>query len=263
TALPMECPACKGERTLQPCGPGVERVAEEAAKLLPGARTLVVTSDTITGPAAAAEMVRRITEHEIDLVIGTQIVAKGHDFPLLTLVGVVDADLSLGGGDLRAAERTWQLLAQVSGRAGRAERPGRVLLQTYMPEHPVLQALAAGDRERFLAAEMAARRRDVGAGAGAARTVARAPPLPFAGEGRERRGAAAADPPLARRHEAARRRAHQVRYRPLQLSLSAAHSGQSRVTPFIAAERRALAGAPRFSPACCMTDSISVESPEM
>ena len=140
------------------CGPGVERLAEEAAALFPDARIAVMASDTVHGPEAAQDFVRRMRAREIDLVVGTQIVAKGHDFPLLTMVGVVDSDLSLGGGDLRAAERTWQLLAQVAGRAGRAERPGRVLMQTYMPDHPVLQALAAGDREGFLAAEMEARR---------------------------------------------------------------------------------------------------------
>ena len=101
---------------------------------------------------------RRIEDHDIDLVIGTQIVAKGYHFPLLTLVGAVDADLGLTGGDLRAAERTYQLLYQLAGRAGRAERPGRVLLQTYMPEHPVMQALIAGDRETFLEAEAESRR---------------------------------------------------------------------------------------------------------
>jgi len=158
TALPMECPACRAERSLHPCGPGVERVAEECAKLFPGARSLILTSDTIPGPAAAAELFRRIAEREVDLVIGTQVVAKGHHFPLLTLVGVVDADLGLAGGDLRAAERTWQLLAQVAGRAGRAERPGRVMLQTYLPQHPVLEALVAGDRDAFLAREQQARR---------------------------------------------------------------------------------------------------------
>lgn len=156
--LPKSCASCGAEASLVGCGPGVERLAEEAAALFPDARLAIMASDTVHGPEAAQDFVRRMKAREIDLVVGTQIVAKGHDFPLLTLVGVVDADLSLGGGDLRAAERTWQLLAQVSGRAGRAERPGRVLMQTYMPEHPVLQALAAGDRERFLAAEMEARR---------------------------------------------------------------------------------------------------------
>jgi primosomal protein N' (replication factor Y) len=157
--LPAACPACGAEGSLVACGPGVERIGEEVAQRLPGARTLLMTSDLIHGPAAAAALIREVEEHRVDLVIGTQLVAKGHHFPMLTLVGVVDADLGLAGGDLRAAERTYQLLHQVAGRAGRAERPGRVLLQTHMPEHPVMQALASGNRDGFLAAEAAARRR--------------------------------------------------------------------------------------------------------
>jgi primosomal protein N' (replication factor Y) len=156
---PRECPACGAGDSLVACGPGVERLAEEVTALLPTSRIEVMTSDTITGPQAIAEFVKRMTEHEIDVLIGTQIVAKGHHFPALTLVGVVDADLGLSGGDLRAAERTYQLLHQVAGRAGRAAQPGRVLLQTYAPEHPVMQALAAGARDSFLAAEAAERRR--------------------------------------------------------------------------------------------------------
>ncbi len=147
-----------------PCGPGVERVAEEAGALFPGARVALVTSDTMTSPRAAAEFLESMAGHGIDLLVGTQIVAKGHHFPRLTLVGVVDADLGLAGGDLRAAERTYQLLHQVSGRAGRAEKPGRALLQTYMPEHPVMQALVALSqhseaRDNFLQIEAEERRR--------------------------------------------------------------------------------------------------------
>ena len=156
--FPRTCPSCKAEGMLAACGPGVERLAEEIAALLPAARTAVMTSDTITGPLAAAELIRRVQDHEVDLLIGTQMIAKGHHFPMLTLVGVVDADLGLHGGDLRATERTYQLLHQVAGRAGRADRPGRVLLQTYEPGHPVMQALVAGDRERFLASEADDRR---------------------------------------------------------------------------------------------------------
>src|SRR5215470_30840 len=156
--FPASCPSCKAEGMLAACGPGVERLSEEVAALLPTARTAVMTSDTVTGPLAAAELIRRVQGHEIDLLIGTQMIAKGHHFPMLTLVGVVDADLGLHGGDLRAAERTFQLLHQVAGRAGRADRPGRVLLQTYEPDHPVMQALVAGDRDRFLASEAADRR---------------------------------------------------------------------------------------------------------
>ena len=156
--LPSTCPSCNAEGMLAACGPGVERLAEEVASLFPAARTAVMTSDTIAGPLAAAELLRRVQAHEVDLLIGTQMIAKGHHFPMLTLVGVVDADLGLHGGDLRAAERTYQLLHQVAGRAGRAERPGRVLLQTYEPSHPVMQALIAGDRDRFLEREADDRR---------------------------------------------------------------------------------------------------------
>jgi primosomal protein N' (replication factor Y) len=156
--LPPVCPECGAADSLVPCGPGVERIAEEVAQTFPDIRTAVMTSDTLSGVGAAQEMVRRMGEGKIDLLIGTQIVAKGHHFPRLTLVGVVDADLGLAGGDLRAAERTYQLLAQVAGRAGRAERPGRALLQTHQPEHPVIRALVEGDRDRFLEVEAQARR---------------------------------------------------------------------------------------------------------
>ena len=156
--VPPFCPECLAAGTLVPCGPGVERLSEEVAERFPGARTALMVSDALSGPRAAAALADAMTQHRYDVLIGTQIVAKGHHFPMLTLVGVVDADLGLGGGDLRAGERTFQLLQQVAGRAGRAERPGLVLIQTYMPEQPVMQALAAGDRDRFLAAEAAGRR---------------------------------------------------------------------------------------------------------
>lgn len=156
--IPPACPSCGDTDSFVPCGPGVERLAEEAASLWPEARLAIMASDLLSGPAAGAELVRSMAGREIDILIGTQMVAKGHHFPHLTLVGVVDADLGLGGGDLRAGERTFQLLHQVSGRAGRAEHAGRVLLQTASPEHPVLQALVAGDRDRFIAAETEERR---------------------------------------------------------------------------------------------------------
>jgi len=156
--LPERCPACDKEDTLAACGPGVERLVEEAQAAFDGVRIDLAASDTITSPRAAAELVARIENHETDLIIGTQIVAKGYHFPLLTLVGVVDADLGLSGGDLRATERTYQLLYQVAGRAGRGDRPGKVLLQTYMANHPVMAALTSGDRERFLEAETNSRR---------------------------------------------------------------------------------------------------------
>ena len=159
TAPPTDCPECKARDTFAACGPGVERLAEEVAEIAPSARIAMMASDTVRGPAAAGEFVRRVQAREIDILIGTQIVAKGHHFPLLTLVGVIDADLGLGGGDLRAAERTFQLLHQVAGRAGREEHHGTALLQTYSPEHPVIRALVAGDQEGFMAAEAEERRR--------------------------------------------------------------------------------------------------------
>ena len=154
---PESCPQCEVEGKLAACGPGVERLAEEIAGLFPDIRCEIATSDTMTSPSTAQALIDRISNHEIDLVIGTQVIAKGHHFPMLTLVGVVDADLGLSGGDLRAAERTYQLLHQVSGRAGRAQHPGRVLLQTYMPDHPVMAALVSGGRDAFVAEEAAAR----------------------------------------------------------------------------------------------------------
>jgi len=156
--VPPFCPECLAAGTLAACGPGVERLSEEVAERFPDARTALMVSDALPGPRAAADLAEAMTQHRYDVMIGTQIVAKGHHFPMLTLVGIVDADLGLGGGDLRAAERTFQLLHQVAGRAWREERPGRVLIQTYMPEQPVMQALAAGDRDRFLEAEAAQRR---------------------------------------------------------------------------------------------------------
>ncbi len=154
---PNVCPSCSADDAFAACGPGVERLAEELMAVLPDARFTVMASDTIGGPAEAEELIRSIRDGEVDVVIGTQMVAKGHNFPNLTLVGVVDADLGLEGGDLRAAERTYQLLHQVAGRAGRHERPGRVLLQTWQPDNRVMQALASGDRDRFLAVEAAER----------------------------------------------------------------------------------------------------------
>jgi primosomal protein N' (replication factor Y) len=155
---PAACPECHEEDSLVACGPGVERIADEVAALLPDARTAIVTSDTIWSPARAAEFVGRMEAGEIDVVIGTQLVTKGYHFPNLTLVGVVDADLGLQGGDLRAAERSFQQIAQVAGRAGRGEKPGRVLVQTREAEAPVIQALVTGDTEGFYTAETESRR---------------------------------------------------------------------------------------------------------
>jgi primosomal protein N' (replication factor Y) len=158
TQMPPACPSCQHTGTFAACGPGVERLAEEAALLFPNLRRLIITSDTVGGPKKATELIRMVTEREVDLIIGTQIIAKGHHFPHLTLVGVIDADLGLSGGDLRAAERTYQLLHQVAGRAGRAEKPGRVLIQSYDPDRPVMQALKDHDQPRFLKLEEEDRR---------------------------------------------------------------------------------------------------------
>jgi primosomal protein N' (replication factor Y) len=159
TALPDSCPSCDAKVSLAACGPGVERLGEEVKRLFPAARQATMASDTLTGPAAAAVLVEEVQKGEVDILIGTQIAAKGHHFPKLTLVGVVDGDLGLYGGDLRAGERSFQLLQQVAGRAGRAEHPGRVLVQTAEPEHPVMQALRDGDRDRFMAIESEQRQR--------------------------------------------------------------------------------------------------------
>ena len=158
TPPPKACPSCGEEDKLVPCGPGVERVAEEVAQLLPQARVAIVTSDTIWSPARAAALIAAVDSGEINLLIGTQLVTKGYHFPNLTLVGVVDADLGLSGGDLRAAERTYQQIAQVAGRAGRGAKPGKVYLQTHQPEAQVIRALVEGDVEGFYTAETAARR---------------------------------------------------------------------------------------------------------
>jgi primosomal protein N' (replication factor Y) len=154
---PAACPACNAVGALSACGPGVERVAEEAAERWPDARRAILSSDTAQSPGRMREALGAMERGEIDILIATQVVAKGHNFPKLTLVGVVDADMGLAGGDLRAAERTFQMLSQVAGRAGRAERPGAAMLQTHAPNAAVFSALAAQDRDAFLAAEAAGR----------------------------------------------------------------------------------------------------------
>ena len=154
---PHECPQCHATESLVACGPGVERLSEEVATLFPEARAIVLSSDFPGGTERLKTELMAVAEGEFDIVIGTQLVAKGHNFPGMTLVGVIDADLGLTSGDPRAAERTFQVLRQVTGRAGRGEKPGRALLQTHDPSHPVLTALMSGDPERFYAAETAAR----------------------------------------------------------------------------------------------------------
>ena len=154
---PDRCPHCQAQDSLTSIGPGVERIQEEVKTRFPQARTEVFSSDTTPDAVSSSALIKRVEEGEIDILIATQAAAKGHNFLNLTLVGIVDADLGLKGGDLRAAERTYQLLAQATGRAGRAAKKGRALLQTYHPEHPAMQALVRQDREAFYAYEMMGR----------------------------------------------------------------------------------------------------------
>ncbi|RBW52997.1 primosomal protein N' [Ruegeria sp. A3M17] len=155
--MPEECPSCGVEGKLAPVGPGIERLAEEAEATFPDAKIAMLSSDLFGSARALKAKIEEIAEGDADIVIGTQLVAKGHNFPNLTLVGVIDADLSLHGADLRAAERTFQLMRQVAGRAGRADKPGQALLQTFQPEHPVIRAILSGDEEGFWKAEAAGR----------------------------------------------------------------------------------------------------------
>lgn len=155
--IPTACPACQAVGRLAPVGPGVERLAEEVAERFPQARVAVLSSDLFGSARALKDKIAEIVDGGADIIIGTQLVAKGHNFPLLTLVGVIDADLGLQGSDLRAAERTFQLMRQVSGRAGRAEKKGEALLQSFQPDHPVIRAILSGEEEAFWRAEAAAR----------------------------------------------------------------------------------------------------------
>lgn len=147
--VPETCPSCGAEDKLAAVGPGVERLTEEARELFPNARIATLSSDLFGSARALKEQIEEIADGGTDIIIGTQLVAKGHNFPLLTLVGVIDADLSLQGSDLRAAERTFQLMRQVAGRAGRSARKGTALLQTFQPEHPVIRAILSGDELGF------------------------------------------------------------------------------------------------------------------
>ncbi len=155
--MPVECPSCGGEGKLAPVGPGIERLSEEVTATFPDARVAMLSSDLFGSARALKAKIEEIAKGDADIIIGTQLVAKGHNFPKLTLVGVIDADLSLHGSDLRAAERTFQLMRQVAGRAGRADKPGQALLQTFQPEHPVIRAILSGDEEGFWRTEAAAR----------------------------------------------------------------------------------------------------------
>lgn len=151
--LPKECPECGDVHSFAACGPGVERIEEEAKNLFPESRVMTLASDTTESNEALKEKLEKVRAGEVDIIIGTQIIAKGHHFPNLTCVGVIDADLGLQGGDLRAAERTYQLLHQVAGRAGREAKKGAVYLQSFMPDHKIMEALEKGERDAFLEAE--------------------------------------------------------------------------------------------------------------
>lgn len=156
--MPTVCPHCEAEDRLSAVGPGVERMGEEVTALFPEARVVILSSDLYGSARAMKAHIEEIADGGADIIIGTQLVAKGHNFPQLTLVGVIDADLGLQGSDLRAAERTFQLMRQVAGRAGRAEKQGVAMLQTFQPEHAVIRSILAGDEEAFWAAEAAERK---------------------------------------------------------------------------------------------------------
>ena len=157
TQIPLECPDCEQEGKLAPVGPGVERLTEEVKFLFPNARITELSSDSAKSASAFRDLLDSIAHGESDIIVGTQMAAKGHNFPMLTLVGVIDADLGLNGSDLRAAERTFQLMQQVAGRAGRTGLRGLALLQTWQPEHPVMQSILSGDDEGFWRVEAAER----------------------------------------------------------------------------------------------------------
>jgi primosomal protein N' (replication factor Y) len=159
TPPPTECPKCQASDSFVACGPGVERLAHEVAELFPDSRILVLSSDTVDTVERLRAELDDVAQGRFDIVVGTQLVAKGHHFPKLKLVGIVDADLGLGNGDPRAAERTFQLLHQVAGRAGREQGRGVGFLQTHQPDHPVMRALISGDREAFYSSEIELRER--------------------------------------------------------------------------------------------------------
>jgi primosomal protein N' (replication factor Y) len=156
--IPNVCPHCGSKEGLTACGPGVERVAEEVAKRFAGAKVEILSSDNATSFTAVSKILERMQRREIDILVGTQIIAKGHHFPDLTLVGIIDADLGLMGSDLRAAEQTYQLLSQVAGRAGRGDKKGTVYIQTLYPENNVLKAMLDNNRESFLNLEKQSRK---------------------------------------------------------------------------------------------------------
>lgn len=157
-SLPKICPSCSKDESFIPCGPGVERLSEELKEIIPEAKVITITQDSFSKLKEAETIINSIINNEYDIIIGTQIIAKGHHFPALTLVGVIDADLWGGGGDLRSAEKTYQLLQQVGGRAGREISESQIFIQTYNPEHPLILALASYNRIQFIEEEMRSRK---------------------------------------------------------------------------------------------------------
>lgn len=157
-SVPTACPNCLIEGKLKAIGPGIERLEEECSSLFPDSKIGVLSSDNVESISELQKRIEKFTSGDVDIIIGTQLVSKGHNFPNITLVGVIDADLGLQGSDLRAAEKTFQSLRQVSGRAGRHKKVGKALLQTYSPEHPVILAIVRGDDDIFWAVEAAARK---------------------------------------------------------------------------------------------------------
>lgn len=157
SAVPKTCPSCISEESFTACGPGIERLAEELNELIPTARLITLTQDNLSNPKHSSGFLKDITDRNCDIILGTQVVAKGHHFPALTLVGVIDADSGMIGGDLRAAEKTYQLLQQVGGRAGREIENSKIFIQSYNPEHPLILAIANYDREKFITEEMKTR----------------------------------------------------------------------------------------------------------
>ncbi len=158
--LKSNCDKCESENSLVLVGPGIERISEEVAKIFPNAKQEVLSSDNLSNPKESAKLFEKIKNNNVDIIIGTQVISKGHHFPNLALVGVVDGDIGLVGGDLRANEKTFQLLFQVSGRAGRESEEGRALIQTYYPDYPVMQSIKKGLRDDFIEYELNSRRRN-------------------------------------------------------------------------------------------------------
>lgn len=157
-SIPKKCYNCEAEDSYIPFGPGVERIYDEIKRKIPTARVLIASSDTFSSDKNMEESLSKIHNNEVDIVVGTQILAKGHHFPNITLVGIIDGDLGLSGADLRASEHTYQLINQVAGRAGREKKPGEILVQTFKSEHPLFQALLANNSENFVNLEIETRK---------------------------------------------------------------------------------------------------------